>query len=176
MSLTQGLLHSGAARRSSPGQLLTHVNRLLAPVMPRGMFVTMTYLVLEPRGRACRLASAGGLSPLLIRPATGELAYLEVPGFPLGTMGDLTYQDREFPLEPGDILLLYSDGLIEAVNARGEFFGFGRLEESARRAPPTADLFLDRLLEEIGAFTGGATQYDDTTLVVIQRRREGEER
>lgn len=176
MSLTQGLLHYGAARRSSPGQLLTHVNRLLTPVMPRGMFVTMTYLVLDPRGRSCRLASAGGLSPLLIRPATGDLAYLEVPGFPLGTLGDLTYQDREFPLEPGDILLLYSDGLVEAVNERGEFFGFGRLEEFARRTPPAADLFLAWLLEEIGAFTGGATQYDDITLVVIQRRDEEEKR
>jgi len=169
MAVSISVLHTAVAGKSSPALVLQHLNQMLTEIMPSRMFLTMTYAILDPNEKSCRIANAGGPAPLFFNPLTGEAKYVDTTGFPLGVFPDSDYEDTVIQLETSEILLFYSDGLVESVDEKGEFFGFPRLEQFGRTSPPYLDLMLERLFEKLKAFTGGAEQYDDITLVALQR-------
>ncbi|WP_051273585.1 SpoIIE family protein phosphatase [Desulfotruncus alcoholivorax] len=176
MAVSISILHTAAKGHPSPGQALMRLNQLLKRMMPPRMFLTMTYAILDIREHRCRIANAGGPAPLLINPLTGTANYLDITGFPLGVFSDIEYDEIDVYLKPSEMLLFYSDGLVEATDQKGDFFGFPRLEELARSAPRELDLLIDLLLNEVAAYTGGSAQYDDITMVAIQSKAEhGEE-
>ncbi|HET7385728.1 MAG TPA: PP2C family protein-serine/threonine phosphatase [Nocardioidaceae bacterium] len=168
MASTHALLRSTTAKASSPGEVLARVNDLLCEDIPAHMFVTCFALVMDPSTGQVEYANAGHDLPYL-RGAAGVVE-LRATGMPLGLMAGMSYEERAAVLEPGDCVLLHSDGLVEAHDPGRQMFGFPRLAELVGRGRAGQDL-LDHCLAELGRFTGpGWEQEDDITLVSLQRR------
>jgi anti-sigma regulatory factor (Ser/Thr protein kinase) len=163
------MLHAVAAQpSSSPGQVLAQVNDLLCPDLPASMFVTCFYAILDPATGALRFANAGQDLPYL-RHTDGSLAELYATGMPLGLLPGSVYEEGVAMLAPGEGLLFYSDGVIEAHNPQREMFGLPHLQKLLREhGDGTPPIVL--VLHELANFTGpGWEQEDDITLVALQR-------
>jgi hypothetical protein len=166
MASTHALLRSSAPRLISPGQVLARINDLLCVDIPAHMFVTCLALVLDPKSGHIEYANAGHDLPYL-RTERGVVE-LRATGMPLGLMLGMEYEVKSQDMEPGDCVLLHSDGLAEAHNPAREMFGFPRVSELAGRGPSGEDL-IDLCLTELAAFTGpNHEQEDDITLVTLQ--------
>jgi serine phosphatase RsbU (regulator of sigma subunit)/anti-sigma regulatory factor (Ser/Thr protein kinase) len=167
MAATRSILRAASQRTASPAAVLEQANDLLCPDMPSKMFVTCLVAVLDPLTGALHYANAGHNLPC-VRRATGSVE-LRATGMPLGLMPGMEYDEKEAVLEPGESLLLYSDGLVEAHDPEGQMFGFPRLRE-LMAGSVTATSPVDGLLSELDRFTGPAwEQEDDITLVALQR-------
>ncbi len=166
MATTRTLLRAAAERLASPGQVLQRVNDLLHPDIPPRMFVTCLLAVLDPENGRIIYANAGHDVPY--HHTSGEVEELRATGMPLGLMPGMTYEEKETRLSPGDSVLFYSDGLVEAHAPDREMFGFPRLKEMVDDHPGGEDL-VSYLLDELVSFTGADwEQEDDVTLVVLQ--------
>jgi anti-sigma regulatory factor (Ser/Thr protein kinase) len=151
----------------SPAKVLEHANDLLVAEMPEKMFVTCLYLVLDPATGRVVYANAGHNLPY-VRTAEGVIEF-RATGMPLGLMPGMVYEEREAVIGPGDNVLLYSDGLVEAHDPSGAMYGFPRLRADLATELAGSEL-LDELLDRLHAFTGrGWEQEDDITLVALRR-------
>ena len=167
MSTTCGMLRLAAQGSSSPGQMLRGVNEVLFGNIPSNMFVTCFYAILDPRNGRLRFANAGHDLPYLHR--NGNAEELKARGMPLGLMPEMSYEEKETILHSGEAALLYSDGLVEAHNPKGEMFGFPRLRTIIAEHGENRSLG-DLLLEELYSFTGERwEQEDDITLLTLRR-------
>ncbi|HEY7350511.1 MAG TPA: SpoIIE family protein phosphatase [Ktedonobacterales bacterium] len=166
MATTRSILRSAAQRLVSPGRALEHANDLLCPDIPARMFVTCLYAILDPATGLLQYANAGHDLPY--RRRGGEVSELRATGMPLGLMPGMGYEEKVTFLEPGDSVLLYSDGLAEAHNPQREMFGFPRL--MALLSQINDNKVIDSLLSELASFTGPDwEQEDDVTLVTLRR-------
>ena len=171
MSATRSVLRASATRLVEPGVVLERVNEHLCPDMPPKMFVTCLYGVLDPETGLLRFANAGHDLPY-VKTADGVIE-LRARGMPLGLMPDMTYEEKEAVLEPGDSVLLHSDGVVEAHDPEREMFGFPRLKETMAGVAGGQEL-IDRVIAVLEAFTGpGAEQEDDITMVTLERSAGG---
>jgi sigma-B regulation protein RsbU (phosphoserine phosphatase) len=161
----------------SPGQVLNEANLALCRNMPRGMFVAASYARLDVASGELRWANAGQLYPLLVhRPhpidSQEELRYLETPGtaVPLGMHPAASYDDQRLALAPGDTLVFYTDGVVEAMNPARELYGFERLEARIRssRSGSSPQALIEAVLADVTRFIGSAELHDDLTLVVVK--------
>ncbi|HMQ32869.1 MAG TPA: SpoIIE family protein phosphatase [Chloroflexaceae bacterium] len=167
MATTRSVLRAAATRLEAPGSVLARVNDMLVPDIPPNMFVTCFYAILDPESGRLRFANAGHDVPYW-RGADGAVRELRARGMPLGLMEGMAYEEGEVRLGPGDHLLLYSDGLVEAHNPRREMFSFERLSALVGGAPRGGQPLVDALLAELARFTGeGWVQEDDITLVTL---------
>jgi serine phosphatase RsbU (regulator of sigma subunit) len=170
MSTTCGMLQlaAGALDSSSAGEVLSRVNETLFARIPANMFVTCFYAILDPNSATLSYANAGHDLPYLRR-RSGEAEELRARGMPLGLMPGMSYEEKETILEAGESALLYSDGLVEAHDPKGEMFGFPRLRALIAEHAEQAALG-DYLLEELYSFVGeGWEQEDDITLLTLKR-------
>jgi serine phosphatase RsbU (regulator of sigma subunit) len=167
MATTHSILRGDAPRSVSPGKVLERANNLLLRDIPPQMFVTCVYGVLDPSTGRLRYANAGHNPPYV---HTGDgVVELRATGMPLGAMPDMTYEEKETTLGPGDTVLLHSDGLVEAHDPERKMFGFPRLAELMNGCSGGPEL-IQLLLGELDGFTGpGWEQEDDITLVALQR-------
>lgn len=167
MATVHTMLRTAVQEIASPGAVLARVNDLLAAEIPAGMFVTCFYALLDPKNGRLWYANAGHEPPY--RQDGQNAAELWATGMPLGLMPGSCYEEYEAALAPGESLLFYSDGLVEAHNAQHEMFGFQRLQTLLARNAGAASR-IDFLLRELNNFTGeGWEQEDDVTLVTLQR-------
>ncbi len=167
MSATRSVLRAAVQRLIEPGPVLERMNDHLCPDMPEKMFVTCLYGVLDPDTGRLRFANAGHDVPY-VKTAHG-VRELRARGMPLGLMPDMSYEEREATLAPGESVLLHSDGIVEAHDSEGQMYGFPRLKETVAAAPGGQRL-IDRVLRELEAFTGpDAEQEDDITMVTLER-------
>src|SRR3954463_1657099 len=167
MSATRSVLRASAQRLIEPGAVLERVNEHLCPDMPAKMFVTCLYGVLDPESGLLRFANAGHDLPY-VKTADG-VAELRARGMPLGLMPGMEYEEKEAVLQPGDCVLLHSDGIVEAHDPERDMFGFPRLKATMADAPGGQEL-IDRVLRDLDAFTGPeAEQEDDITMVTLER-------
>jgi len=167
MASTRSVLRAVAQRLIAPGDVLKRVNDVLCPDTPPNMFVTCLYAVLDPSSGRLQYANAGHDLPY--RRHSGGVSELRATGMPLGLMPEMKYEEKEIVLAPGDSVLFYSDGIVEAHNARREMFGFPRLMKLVGEHAGDMDL-KDFLLDQLATFTGpGWEQEDDVTLVTLQR-------
>ncbi len=165
MAATRSVLRASAARVVSPSEVLGRVNDLMCPDMPSKMFVTCLYGVLEPSTGRFRFANAGHNLPY-VRTADGTIE-LRATGMPLGLIPGIVYEEKEAILEPGQVMLLHSDGVAEAHSAESEMFGFPRLLDCVGQEKGEV---IDRVLTELDRFTPkGWEQEDDITLVALTR-------
>ncbi|MBA3791387.1 MAG: PP2C family protein-serine/threonine phosphatase [Rubrobacter sp.] len=167
MATTRTLLRAVAGRIDAPGEVLERVNDVLYPDIPPNMFVTCLYAILDRETGRLHYANAGHDLPYMKH--EGGAKELRATGMPLGLMPGMEYEEKEVFLKPGESVLFYSDGLVEAHDPRREMFGFPRLQGFVGAHPGGATL-VDFLLSELGRFTGeGWEQEDDITLVTLQR-------
>lgn len=166
MANARGILYGSAERFVYPGNALKRANDLLCPDLPANMFVSCLYAVLDPKSGRLVIGNAGYNLPFQ---CTQEgVIELWARGMPLGLLPDMIYEEVEAHLDPGDRLLIYSDGLVEAHNPQGEIFGFARLRDllAERRGNQTLEL----LDQQLKAFTGPSwDQEDDVTLLLLER-------
>ncbi|MDQ4076078.1 MAG: PP2C family protein-serine/threonine phosphatase, partial [Chloroflexota bacterium] len=169
MATTRSVLRGVAQQANTPGEALRQANELIVPDMPPGMFVTCLLMILDPTTGQLHYANAGHNLPYRRHPDGVE--ELRARGMPLGLMPGMHYEEREGRLLPGDTLILYSDGLVEAHSPRGEMFGDPRLQRLLwQHGVHRGTALIDCLLRELEAFTGSDwEQEDDITLVTLQR-------
>jgi serine phosphatase RsbU (regulator of sigma subunit) len=138
------------------------------------MFATLFFGVLDPKSGTLTYIN-GGHEPLLILKKSGGVKDRLNPSGPaVGIQLDATFQIRETRLEPGEILLGYTDGIVEATSEHGNFFAFEQLLSSVKDALPSAGVLLDHISEQVKSHTGDAEQFDDITLLAIRRLRQSE--
>jgi serine phosphatase RsbU (regulator of sigma subunit) len=167
MATTHSILRGDAPQYVSPGKVLERANNLLLKDIPAQMFVTCLYGVLDPSTGQLRYANAGH-NPPYVHTRDGVVE-LRATGMPLGAMPDMTYEEKETTLGPGDTVLLHSDGLVEAHDPERTMFGFPRLAELMNGCSGGPEL-IQLLLGELDGFTGPDwEQEDDITLVALQR-------
>ena len=164
MANVQAAVRALAPDARSTGALTARLNRILCGNTAPNKFMTLFYAVLE--GRRLTYTNAGHNLPILVR-ASGERVCLDEGGGLLGVFSDGAYEQAEVWLCPGDRLVLSSDGISEAQNANGDFFGEERLRAivAAHRASD-ANALCQKIFSAVSDFTGGALQ-DDATLLVL---------
>ncbi len=162
-----GILRSLAPQRPSAPDMLRDLNRMLLERKIEGHFITMTYAIWEPKTRTLRLANAGMPLPVLVR--RGEVRQIHAEGVPLGLLDHTGYQETALKLEKGDMLALFSDGLLEAADPQQEEFGHPRLEKILReKAERPASEIAEAVFAGITRFEHGRPRRDDQTLLVIK--------
>lgn len=167
MASTRSILRAAVERHLAPGQVLARVNTLLHPEIPPKMFVTCLYAVFDPASGRFWFANAGHNLPALH--TSGGVVELRARGMPLGLLPNMEYEEAETTLAPGDVILLYSDGLAEAHNEEREMFGFPRVRATVG-AYRSGQNLIQAVRADLDRFVGEAwAQEDDVTLVVLER-------
>jgi len=174
MAMARSVIRSQAPDKIRPSDVLHRVNRQLYPDIKEDMFISMIYLVLDSRSSDVTLARAGHDPPFLYRAATGDIERINPKGMALGIdsgeVFDRVCVDFRFTLESGDCLLLYTDGVSEALDQEGLEFGIARLVQGLQAsADGTADGVVSRITEDIKEFVGTVPQHDDITLIAIRK-------
>src|ERR671911_234743 len=155
---------------SSPSEVLARVNETLLARIPQNMFVTCFYAVLEEESGSLSYANAGHTLPCCKRHNEDQADELRARGMPLGLMPGMPYEEKETTLAPGDVVLLYTDGLVEAHDPQGEMFGTPRLRDVLSERSEGGNVLSADLMEELESFTGeGWEQEDDITLLTLKR-------
>ena len=178
MAELKGLVLSLSQRHASPRDLLIDANRIISKHLDARSFITMTYAVVDLAARTMTLARAGHC-PLVYVPGpyapSRAARALQPDGMVLGLQfdtGDVfnrTLEELTLPIGPGDLFLLYTDGISEAMNVDGDYFGDARLAELAQQhADLRSDELSARILGEVKAFAGSAAQHDDMTMVLLK--------
>ncbi|MEI7644735.1 MAG: GAF domain-containing protein [Chloroflexales bacterium] len=169
MAVARSTSRSEARNHETPWVVLTETNRWLVDDVPKNTFVALSYAVVEPQMHRMTLANGGQLSPLLRR-ADGSTDFISAPSaLPLGMFIDTEYRQIEVDLAPGDTVLFYTDGIVEAHDQRRNLFGFERLEAMLIRwghLPP--DDLIALILIEVARFAEGTPTHDDMTLVAVR--------
>jgi len=171
MSLSLAMLQSVIAQTGAPGVALANLDRAIEPyTKTTHQFCALCYADLA--GSTLRASNAGCIPPL-VRHRTGAVERLDLGGLPLGVgLGAATgYGEATVSLGTGDLVILTSDGVVEARNAAGELFGFARLEAAIAGGPTdSAAAMLDYVLANVRMFVGGTEPHDDLTMVIVQQR------
>jgi sigma-B regulation protein RsbU (phosphoserine phosphatase) len=168
-AMAGGILRSLAPQKLVATDMLKKLNLALLERKIDGHFITLTYAVWEPRTRALRLANAGMPLPILVR--QGRSQSIRAEGVPLGLLEQSDYQDVSLHLERGDLLAMFSDGIIEANDLEQEEFGMRRLENFLRaRANEPITEIIDSLFAEVAQFEHGRPRRDDQTLVLARAK------
>jgi phosphoserine phosphatase RsbU/P len=175
MTTCRGLLRGLAGAESSPSKALSKVNRMIYEDVKQDMFISLAYVMLDESTHDVALSRAGHDAPFLYKSASREILRLEPPGVALGVddgdVFDRVTRDYLFTMEPGDCLLLYTDGVNEAEDLEGDQFGLDRLEQAFRVAAPSgAEAVLSHVQAELRLHVQGSVQSDDITLIAIQRK------
>ena len=162
-----GTLRSLGSQKPRPANLLRAINGFLGERLIEGRFMTLCIATWHRTRRRLRIANAGQEQPFLLH--NGRCEKLPLEGFPLGIFEDVTYDERAYILNAGDIVAFHSDGIGDTQNSAGEFFGHQRIAGLiAGNQQLPADGIADRILEEVDQFSGGQHPFDDRTLVVLK--------
>jgi len=172
MSSLHAAGHAQSASHDSLSATISAVNRYLADNIPANRFVTLFYAELDPTSGALSFLNAGHNPPLIVH-AAGTVEQLASGGLPLGIKPDAEYREGRTQLQKGDVLVIYSDGVTEAVSPTGEEFGATRLYEVvARNVNASAAGIRDRIESSLTKFAQGTSAADDITLVIVKRQAE----
>ena len=177
MAITRTLIkaHARNSAIESPAKLIEVVNRELALDNPQELFITLMIGVLDIRNGDFVYADGGHDAPLILRANGGVEDVTKVAGTALGVLPDITYRDGHLHLAPGDMLILFTDGVTEARGPTEELFTRLRLQKSLGHHETggiTAKVVVGRILSALDDFSEGSEQADDITLLAISRRDE----
>jgi sigma-B regulation protein RsbU (phosphoserine phosphatase) len=177
MALSRTTIRNVALRGRPPAEVLTWANRFIQEDSQAHMFLTAFYGELDSRNGSLVYANAGHDPPLLWQASTNRFIELSANGVALGVLEQPEIEERVIILEPGDVIVLYTDGVTEATNMDLEEFGKSRLKETLagtlRETPgASASDILKAIVAAVNEFTGNVPQYDDITLFVIKHTRD----
>ena len=163
---------SNSSSVKSPGLLITRLNKWLCRNVPITKFISLVCLCLEATDSDrthVSYANAGHCPPLLIR-RNGSVEHLKITGGVLGVHEDFVYEEQELTLSSGDSLALFTDGIVEAENSDGEFYGEDRLVELIQTRPEDSIKGITgRLINSVRDFTGNSP-VDDTTAIILRKK------
>jgi serine phosphatase RsbU (regulator of sigma subunit)/putative methionine-R-sulfoxide reductase with GAF domain len=172
MGAAQSLVAAKGSDHFSPARVMAETNQLLFEDVPHGAFVALCYALVSPESNKLVFSNGGQLAPYLVPSNQQPVRLIETPGFhfPLGIFPTVTYDEFSLSLQPGDMMVFFTDGLIERMNPERQLFGFeevaGVLEtlrgQSAQRV-------LQALLRAANQFARGEHAHDDVTILVIRR-------
>jgi CRP-like cAMP-binding protein len=170
MAITRSTLRSSLAGTGSLSRGVAGANRLLSADAANGMFVTLFLARLDIEGGGVSYVNAGHNPPLLYRAADATFTWLTRTGLLVGFDPDAPFEERRLTLDPGDLLLLYTDGVTETHSPQGELYGEERLEALLRSlAANPPDQLVATLVDDLDRFRGSAPIHDDVTVVAIRR-------
>ncbi len=169
MSMAKSALYNQIKTSYKVPDVLYAMNNMVYEVMRKRLLMTFCYSILNLDRKKFNFASAGHHFPYLYSKKKQELISLESIAYPLGVRKDAHYKEKTINLQPGDMLLLYTDGIIETRNSSEEEFGFERFEDLLKKAwhLPAKEI-KDTIIQEIDNFTEDNPQFDDITLIVIK--------
>jgi len=164
-----GIMRSLAPQKLQPPEILKVMNQIIGERRIEGRFMTACFATWQKAKRKLRVANAGQSQPLLYKDEHCEK--IELTGFPLGIFEEVSYDEWNGVLEPGEILVFHSDGIAESTNPEGQFFGTEKLRKliEQHHQLQAAEL-ADRILREVDWFTQNAPLADDRTLVIAKVR------
>ena len=174
MAICRSVLRSEAARNPSPADVLRKVNRQLYPDIKEDMFISMAYLILDHAHNGVTLARAGHDAPLLYKRQSQSVTPIKPPGMVVGidsgNVFDRITGDFAVSLAHDDCLVLYTDGVTEALDAEGDEFGLERTIQAVRSsATDGAQAIVRQVIDDVRKFTGSNPQNDDITLIAIRK-------
>jgi sigma-B regulation protein RsbU (phosphoserine phosphatase) len=174
MAICRSVLRAEAAGNASPADVLRKVNRQLYPDIKEDMFISMAYLILDHQQKGITLARAGHDAPLWYKRQSQTVTQVKSPGMVVGidsgSVFDRLTVDFAVPLERGDCLVLYTDGITETLNSDGDEFGIDRMTQCVRAsANDGAQAIVKRIIQDVREFTGSVLQNDDITLIAIRK-------
>jgi len=177
MTMIRTALRMEARGNHNASDVMSRVNAFITEDMRKGMFITLFYIILDSKNRVVSYASAGHNPMLLYRKETDEVFFLNPPGFPVGIslpdpdLFEKTIDVERLQLQQDDLLLVYTDGVTEAMNAAREQYGEQRMIQCVKEhAGKSAEEFIDALNRDVAAFTAGYAQNDDITVVAIKEK------
>ncbi len=170
MAETRTLIRSRSSQFENPKEILKELNQFFYDDLTHAeLFITLFYLQYQPETRQALFASAGHSPSLFWQAEKKECIRLDPEGLIIGVMQDYAYEQETITLKPGDLVLLYTDGIIEAENATGELFGeqrlTGLLEEHSQKK---SSELIEIIVEQVRLFTGHNNFHDDVSLVVMR--------
>lgn len=171
MAVTHCIAHTHPGPICPPARVLEYLNHHLATryASLSETFVTAFYAIYDPARRSLNYASAGHNPPRLKRCSNGTLLSIEgANALPLGLIPDQKYRETSMILEPGDQMVLYTDGIVETHNPRGEMFGTRRLDQLLENCSVQAQFLLDSVLKSVDDFAEGRPADDDRTMIVAR--------
>jgi len=173
MALSRSLWRTFAINHpAEPEQAMAQTNQRIVADTHGGLYITLLYGILNPQQAKFTYCSAGHNPALLMRAKDGSIEKLERTGIPLGVLEETTWKQKSIAIEPGDVLVLYTDGITDAQNMSEEFYGLERLKEALLGLQEkTAMEIRDVLIEEVRTWVGKAAQFDDITLMVLVREK-----
>lgn len=174
MAMCRSVLRAHATGCLSPAETLRIVNRQIYPDIREDMFISLAYVILDHETGAITLARAGHDAPILYTASNQNISRLNPRGMAIGVDGgdlfDRVTSDFSVNLQSGDCLLLYTDGVTEAVDANEMEFGLDRMKQSVQvSARQGAEVMLSRLVDDVKAFAGDEPQADDLTIIAIRK-------
>jgi phosphoserine phosphatase RsbU/P len=174
MAMCRSVIRSQAATAISPAEILRRVNRLLYPDIKEDMFISMAMLVLQKDTGEALFARAGHDPPFCYRAATGKVENLSPRGMAMGIdsgdVFDRILEDADIRMMTGDTLVFYTDGATEAMDTRGMEFGLPRLIQTVQtQVGQPASGMVREISRELTSFIGDQRQYDDITLIAVQK-------
>ena len=175
MMSSRTLLKGAAIGDSNPGTVLAEANRLLEQENEASLFVTMFYGVFDPASGELVYANGGHNPPLILHPDGSSTLLPSTSGIALGLLPDFDYEQDTVILSAGDILVLYTDGVTEAMNSGDEEFGLERLHQVLAEAPQEdARAANQAVFAAVGEFAGERPQFDDITCVTLRYSGQGQ--
>jgi sigma-B regulation protein RsbU (phosphoserine phosphatase) len=166
-----------AAQHLPPAILLAALNDQLQERKLDAQYVTMLMALWDDENQTIQIANAGSVQPLYVTGAHAsmtdaiEVTTIHAEGFPLGLFTGAAYDEIVITAQPGDLLVFFSDGIVDAGNSHGEMFGDERLIQLLRRHPTarqSAQSAVDAILEAVSEFRAGNDHFDDETVVVLR--------
>jgi len=175
MAMCRSVLRGQATGKTSAADVLNQVNRQIYPDIKEDMFISMAYLLLDENSGNITLCRAGHDAPLLYEAKTGSVRKLNPPGMAIGidsgTVFERVTKDFQLQMESGDCLVLYTDGVTEALDAAGDEYGIQRMTDCIQAsASEGAVAVRKRLTDDLMGFIGNNSQNDDITLIVIRKK------
>ncbi len=176
-ALVSGILRSLAPQHLSPGELLTALNDQLQERKLASQYVTMLIAVWDDATQTLVMANAGSVQPLYVTANTTsltdaiEVRTVQVEGFPLGLFPNVTYEELTLKTQAGDLVVFCSDGIVDAIDAKGEMFGperLGLLLQHHPTATDSAEAAVAAILDAVSLFQAGTEHFDDETVVVLR--------
>jgi sigma-B regulation protein RsbU (phosphoserine phosphatase) len=172
MTTVRAIWREGSAvNSSSPGDILKTINRAVyTDLQSTGSFVTMFSGLYEPKTSIFRYSNAGHNPSILLPASVSEYKALDIGGMPVGIIPDAKFPNAEILLREGDIIVMYTDGIVEADNGKDELFGLERLCNVVdKNRDSDAEEVREAILSEVDSYTDGSLLADDTTVVVLKK-------
>lgn len=166
-ALISGIMRAATSQALSPAAMLKQLNDSLQERKMDAQYVTMVFAVWNDDKQTLQIANAGAVQPLFCR--GGQVETVQAEGFPLGMFKDVSYEEFTLSTRPGDAVIFFSDGIVDAVNDKEEMFGDARLTALVNsHIKSTAQEMVDAIYQELSTFQGGVDRFDDETVVVLK--------